>query len=156
MSQRRRKITQMASSTTLLCLLVLLLASFLFFSSATVTPFASKSRVEPLINSKTTTSINNAQPLNIFVVPHSHCDVGWLETIDGYYDTAVKQILDTAVAALMKDPSRRFIWVEMYAIVYAYLVVTNNLFLLTFKTEPSLASGGRQQQTPNALNSAIF
>jgi len=43
----------------------------------------------------------------------SHCDVGWLQTVDGYYDSYVKRILDNTIEALMKDPARKFIWVEI-------------------------------------------
>mgnify|MGYP002388209459 CR=1 FL=1 len=45
---------------------------------------------------------------------HSHCDVGWLKTIDEYYYETVKTILDNTVEALMKDRARKFIWVETY------------------------------------------
>ncbi|XP_017840564.2 LOW QUALITY PROTEIN: lysosomal alpha-mannosidase [Drosophila busckii] len=58
--------------------------------------------------------------INVHLVPHSHDDVGWLKTVDQYYYGAknniqhagVQYILDSVVAELLKDPSRRFIQVE--------------------------------------------
>ena len=48
----------------------------------------------------------NVEPLTIHLVPHTHDDIGWLKTIDGYYsgvdqDIAianVSKILDTVIA----------------------------------------------------------
>ena len=39
-------------------------------------------------------------------------DVGWLETVDQYFTDAVHSILDSVVAALLKNPIRRFSYVE--------------------------------------------
>lgn len=55
------------------------------------------------------------------MVPHTHDDIGWLKTIDGYYsgvdqDIAianVSKILDTVIAALILDPTKVFTYVEM-------------------------------------------
>jgi lysosomal alpha-mannosidase len=51
----------------------------------------------------------------------SHDDVGWLKTVDQYYygsnqgqqDAAVQYILDTVIPELDKDPSKRFVYVEI-------------------------------------------
>jgi len=51
--------------------------------------------------------------LNVHLVPHSHDDVGWLETVDQYYVDQVQFILDGVVRELKADPSKRFIYVEM-------------------------------------------
>ena len=56
--------------------------------------------------------------LNVHLVPHTHDDVGWLQTVDQYYVgidhfNGVKYILDTVVQELSKDPTKRFIYVEM-------------------------------------------
>lgn len=50
--------------------------------------------------------------MKVWLVPHSHDDVGWLKTIEGYYESEVRSILDTTVAALIENPKRKFIYVE--------------------------------------------
>ncbi|XP_055295901.1 lysosomal alpha-mannosidase-like isoform X2 [Sitodiplosis mosellana] len=58
--------------------------------------------------------------LNVHIVAHTHDDVGWLKTVDQYYYGAkptiqkanVENILDSVVSALLKDPEKRFIYVE--------------------------------------------
>ena len=54
-----------------------------------------------------------AAPLEVHIVPHSHCDVGWLETVDAYYDSIVGSALTTITRALAADPTRRFVWSEI-------------------------------------------
>ncbi|CAF3582661.1 unnamed protein product [Rotaria sp. Silwood1] len=66
---------------------------------------------------------NLGQPdkLNVHIVPHTHDDVGWLKTVDQYFygarndiqHAAVQHILDSVTAALLEDPDRRFIYVEI-------------------------------------------
>lgn len=59
--------------------------------------------------------------INVHLVPHTHDDVGWLKTVDQYYygaktkiqNAGVQYILDSVIQELLKDPSRRFIYVEM-------------------------------------------
>ncbi|XVF15938.1 hypothetical protein REPUB_Repub09cG0198800 [Reevesia pubescens] len=59
--------------------------------------------------------------LNVHLVPHSHDDVGWLKTIDQYYvgsnnsiqGACVQNVLDSVVAALLRDPNRKFVFAEM-------------------------------------------
>jgi hypothetical protein len=50
--------------------------------------------------------------LNVHLVPHSHDDVGWLLTVDQYFDETVSYMLDTVVQSLADDPHRTFIEVE--------------------------------------------
>jgi lysosomal alpha-mannosidase len=60
-------------------------------------------------------------PWTVHVVPHSHDDVGWLKTLDEYFDgqrkdiqfTNVRVELTTVVQALLDDSTRRFSEVEM-------------------------------------------
>lgn len=40
-------------------------------------------------------------------------DTGWLQTVDGYYVSAVNWILSSAVDALRDNPSRKFTYVEI-------------------------------------------
>ncbi|XP_013794380.1 lysosomal alpha-mannosidase-like isoform X2 [Limulus polyphemus] len=50
--------------------------------------------------------------INVHVVCHTHNDVGWLQTIDQYYQLSVKRIISSVVQSLQKDPNRRFTYVE--------------------------------------------
>uniref|UniRef100_A0A8K9XI24 Alpha-mannosidase n=1 Tax=Oncorhynchus mykiss TaxID=8022 RepID=A0A8K9XI24_ONCMY len=58
--------------------------------------------------------------LNVHLVPHTHDDVGWLKTVDQYFygdrndiqHAGVQYILDSVVDQLLKNPDRRFIYVE--------------------------------------------
>jgi lysosomal alpha-mannosidase len=52
------------------------------------------------------------EPLTVHLVPHSHDDVGWLRTIDEYYEERVKHIYDNVVSELASHPDRKFIIVE--------------------------------------------
>jgi len=51
--------------------------------------------------------------LDLWILPHAHCDVGWLYTVEGYWKYAVRDILNTVVEALDNDSSLRFIWSEI-------------------------------------------
>lgn len=51
--------------------------------------------------------------INVHVVPHTHDDVGWLETVDQYYYNEVQFILDSVIPELVNDPNKRFIYVEI-------------------------------------------
>ncbi|XP_057699367.1 lysosomal alpha-mannosidase [Corythoichthys intestinalis] len=63
----------------------------------------------------------NTAMLNVHLVPHTHDDVGWLKTVDQYFygdrndiqHAGVQYILDSVVDELLKNPDRRFIYVEM-------------------------------------------
>ena len=60
-------------------------------------------------------------PLDVHLVCHTHDDVGWLKTVDQYYvgskaeiqEARVQFILDSVIDALLQDPSRKFIYVEV-------------------------------------------
>lgn len=59
--------------------------------------------------------------ITVHVCPHSHDDVGWLKTVDEYFDGSRKDIqwtnveveLSTVISALLDNPERKFSEVEM-------------------------------------------
>ncbi|XP_055640599.1 lysosomal alpha-mannosidase-like isoform X1 [Toxorhynchites rutilus septentrionalis] len=58
--------------------------------------------------------------LNIHLVAHTHDDVGWLKTVDQYYygsktliqKAGVQYIIDSVIESLLRNPDRKFIYVE--------------------------------------------
>jgi lysosomal alpha-mannosidase len=60
-----------------------------------------------------TTLYNSNDELNVHVVAQSHCDPGWLMTVDEYYYNRVKAILDTVTDNLIQYPERKFVWAEV-------------------------------------------
>ena len=55
------------------------------------------------------------------MIPHTHDDVGWLKTVDQYYSATnnvnqrakVHLIISNVVNQLLKDPIKKFTYVEM-------------------------------------------
>lgn len=57
-------------------------------------------------------SVEAKEKLNVFIIPQSHCDVGWLLTKEEYFDRAVRKIITSVFETLLKHKDRKFIWVE--------------------------------------------
>ena len=51
--------------------------------------------------------------LHVHIIPHSHCDPGWLDTFERYYQKDVSHILSGVLTQLWADRNRRFIWAEI-------------------------------------------
>ena len=50
--------------------------------------------------------------LNIFIVPHSHIDAGWLKPLDLYYTDHATSILTNIITLLEEFPEFKFVWSE--------------------------------------------
>ncbi|KAF5399825.1 Alpha-mannosidase [Paragonimus heterotremus] len=80
--------------------------------------------------------------LNVHFVPHTHDDVGWLETVDRYYVTRVKNILDTTIDVLLNNDTYRFTYVEM---AYFHMWWNKQSPELRARVHQELVCGGRLQ-----------
>jgi len=59
------------------------------------------------------TSQGKTNKLTVHIIPHSHCDPGWLQTYEDYYRNYVSRILSGVVNNLANDPTKTFIWAEI-------------------------------------------
>ncbi|KAK5583058.1 hypothetical protein RB653_004648 [Dictyostelium firmibasis] len=56
---------------------------------------------------------SNDEKLSVFLIPHSHCDSGWLKDYDEYYYNVVRYILSGIIDQLTLDIENKFNWVEI-------------------------------------------
>ena len=50
--------------------------------------------------------------LNVFLVPHTHIDAGWIDTPDHYYSIYASPILNNIIRLLDEFPRCKFVWSE--------------------------------------------
>ncbi|XP_044152144.1 epididymis-specific alpha-mannosidase [Bufo gargarizans] len=57
-------------------------------------------------------AVTSADPIHVFVIPHSHMDVGWVYTVQESMHAYAANVYTTVVEELIKAKHRRFIVVE--------------------------------------------
>lgn len=50
--------------------------------------------------------------IELYLVPHSHCDPGWLQTLEGYYYTKVQHILSNIISLMHEHQTMTMVWSE--------------------------------------------
>ena len=68
-------------------------------------------------------SATAAPALTVHILPHTHADVGYKKTFEGYYQTEIRPILRSVTSALAADASRRFIWFKVLGLHFPHLGV---------------------------------
>ena len=51
--------------------------------------------------------------VDLYLVPHTHADVGWMQTVNSLSRINISRILDGVTEELTVNPARRFVWDEM-------------------------------------------
>ncbi|CEF61124.1 Alpha-mannosidase 2x [Strongyloides ratti] len=70
---------------------------------------------------------NNMRKINVFLIPHSHDDPGWLKTFEEYYNDEVSKILYGMLEYLSENNKMKFVYVEMsfFELFYSTLTLKN-------------------------------
>ncbi|KAA0200733.1 Alpha-mannosidase [Fasciolopsis buskii] len=55
----------------------------------------------------------DSKPLEVFLVPHSHQDPGWLRTFDEYFESETRNGFNATLETLLLHPEARFIYAEV-------------------------------------------
>ena len=116
------------------CVAAAVLATALLASFASLQPAAAAVGSDDAAGGSTGRGGDSA-PLNVHLICHTHDDVGWLKTVDEYYvgskndiqKAGVQYILDNVVTSLVRDPKRRFVYVEMAFFVRWWDEQTDNV-----------------------------
>lgn len=115
----RRRLSMVLAVSALM--LFLLLARWLIPETAldVIDPFVWFTNVPDsadVVNEEETVVSGNrhhrGKPLIVYIIPHSHDDVGWIKTPDEYYNDQVKHIYKNVIREMSVKPNRTFIVVE--------------------------------------------
>ena len=66
---------------------------------------------------------NQIYPTILNMVPHTHLDLGWLQTEQGYYSQTVKAIIDSSIAYLKANPEAKLTFSD---IGFLYMWIKEN------------------------------
>eukprot|EP01132_Coremiostelium_polycephalum_P000649 gene649-803_t len=86
-----------------------LLAVFLVFS----VQFLYKLKLDHDLNTRIKFNDHDNEGLTVLVIPHSHCDSGWLYTYQEYSYPTVMSIIGSVIDVLENDRSKTFQWAEI-------------------------------------------
>ena len=50
--------------------------------------------------------------INVHIIPHSHTDAGWIESIDWYYENWVKSIFENIFDEMYNNKNITFVWAD--------------------------------------------
>ena len=64
----------------------------IFIIVTVITTIVQGKKIQPARIVKKSKNSNNDDLLDIHMLPHAHCDTGWLQTVQGYYDSSVHSI----------------------------------------------------------------
>ena len=66
------------------------------------------------VQSSLSRPVGGTVTVEVHLVPHSHCDAGWLITDEDHFRREVRVALDSIVASLslLTNPTYRFVWAE--------------------------------------------
>ena len=86
----------------------------------------------------------------VIVVPHSHCDPGWINTFEEYFELKVTNIFDNMVKHLAEKEDLKFIYAVMFVPKYKELLGKE-----LFRKWAFLSAGGADwmRRLVNKLNS---
>ncbi|GAM26881.1 hypothetical protein SAMD00019534_100560 [Acytostelium subglobosum LB1] len=57
--------------------------------------------------------VDNGNGLIVLLIPHSHCDPGWLRTYNQYFEEKVHATLNNVIHTLENEKSKTFVWSEI-------------------------------------------